>query len=50
MVRMRHDGIEQDIEVAEISVKAYERMGWQVVDDQPKRTAAAAKRDAKGDN
>lgn len=45
MVRMRHDGIEQEIEVAEISVKHYERSGWKVVDDQALAltTTAAAK-------
>ncbi len=32
-VRMRHDGIEQGIEVQEISVKHYKRAGWVVVDD-----------------
>ncbi|MBU8549792.1 hypothetical protein IMX12_13335 [Streptomyces sp. Babs14] len=31
-VRMRHDGVEQEIEVAEISVQTYERSGWKVVD------------------
>ncbi|CAL9302761.1 hypothetical protein [Streptomyces sp. SudanB91_2054] len=31
-VRMRHDGVEQEIEVAEISVTTYERSGWKVVD------------------
>jgi hypothetical protein len=35
MVRMRHDGIEQEIEVLEISVPVYERSGWTVVSDQP---------------
>lgn len=44
-VRMRHDGIEQEIEVPEISVKHYERSGWEVVDDGQalalKKTAAA---------
>ncbi|MFS0697756.1 hypothetical protein [Streptomyces nitrosporeus] len=44
MVRMRHaflpDG--QDIEVADISVAQYERMGWTVVGDrQPPASAAA---------
>ncbi|MFF2009171.1 hypothetical protein ACFVWY_08870 [Streptomyces sp. NPDC058195] len=42
MVRMRHAGVEQEIEVAEISVPQYERSGWQVVDGQPGRTIAAA--------
>ncbi|MEU2764255.1 hypothetical protein [Streptomyces sp. NPDC007094] len=41
MVRMRHDGIEQVIEVAEISVAQYKRMGWQVVGDQPAETTTA---------
>ncbi|NEC76483.1 hypothetical protein [Streptomyces rochei] len=31
-VRMRHEGVEQEIEVAEISVQTYERSGWKVVD------------------
>jgi hypothetical protein len=41
---MRHDGIEQDIEVPEISVKHYERSGWQVVSGltvRPVETATA---------
>ncbi|MFI7394013.1 hypothetical protein [Streptomyces tendae] len=46
-VRMRHDGIEQEIEVLEISVKHHERSGWVVVGDdgQPiaEKTTAAAK-------
>lgn len=41
MVRMRHPNLEQEIEVAEISVTQYKRSGWQVVDGQPERTAAA---------
>jgi hypothetical protein len=40
---MKHDGIEQHIEVAEISVTAYERMGWQVVDPPAEDETAAAK-------
>ncbi|ODA69513.1 hypothetical protein [Streptomyces sp. AVP053U2] len=47
-VRMRHDGIEQEIEVAEISVRQYQRSGWQVVKGrQPgmtKPTVAKARR------
>ncbi|WP_411090791.1 hypothetical protein [Streptomyces sp. 049-1] len=48
-VRMRHAGIEQDIEVAEISVPVYERSGWKVVDDDvqavaPEITKTLAKR------
>ncbi|MDH6226209.1 hypothetical protein [Streptomyces sp. MJP52] len=34
-VRMRHEGVEGEIEVAEISVRQYERSGWEVVDDRP---------------
>ncbi|TQL21969.1 hypothetical protein FBY37_3987 [Streptomyces sp. SLBN-134] len=30
---MRHDGVEQEIEVPEISVTHYERAGWKVVGD-----------------
>ncbi|MFF8034922.1 hypothetical protein [Streptomyces sp. NPDC016626] len=43
-VQMRHDGIEEPIEVPEISVRHYERSGWQVVGDLPvpvEETAAA---------
>ncbi|MFH9816140.1 hypothetical protein [Streptomyces sp. NPDC017230] len=44
---MRHDGIDETIEVAEISVTTYERSGWKVVDgDQApalNETKAAAK-------
>ncbi|MBK3556301.1 hypothetical protein JHN55_07075 [Streptomyces sp. MBT56] len=47
-VRMQHSGLPdgQDIEVAEISVAAYERMGWTVVDNgaAPKTQAAAKSR------
>ncbi|MFG3154227.1 hypothetical protein ACGF7W_19535 [Streptomyces sp. NPDC048219] len=32
---MRHEGVDQEIEVAEISVKQYERSGWQVVSSGP---------------
>ncbi|MDK0520389.1 hypothetical protein [Streptomyces sp. ML-6] len=42
-VRMRRVGVEQEIEVPEISVTHYERSGWQVVDGQPGMTTAAAK-------
>ncbi|WP_281155166.1 hypothetical protein [Streptomyces sp. HYC2] len=42
-VRMSHDGIDQEIEVAEISVPQYERSGWKVVDGQPGKDTAAAK-------
>ncbi|MEU5284122.1 hypothetical protein AB0G97_08895 [Streptomyces sp. NPDC020755] len=36
-VRMKHSGLPdgQDIDVADISVAAYERMGWTVVGDRP---------------
>lgn len=36
-VRMQHSGLPdgQDIHVADISVAAYERMGWTVVGDRP---------------
>ncbi|MFE9363683.1 hypothetical protein ACFYNN_12880 [Streptomyces sp. NPDC006978] len=47
MVRMQHATLPagQDIEVAEISVAAYERMGWTVVGGrQPSKTAAASGR------
>ncbi|MFD5041961.1 hypothetical protein ACFWNI_33465 [Streptomyces sp. NPDC058377] len=42
-VRMRHASLPegQDIEVAEISVPSYQRMGWTVVDRQPSTTAEA---------
>lgn len=51
-VQMRHDGIEQEIEVQEISVHVYERSGWQVIDRQPSDEPAAAKgrRRETGDN
>ncbi|MGX1515006.1 hypothetical protein [Streptomyces collinus] len=53
-VRMRHDGIEQEIEVPEISVEHYKRSGWVVVDDdgQPideKTTTAKRRRRETGD-
>ncbi|MEV7871507.1 hypothetical protein AB0P17_36655 [Streptomyces sp. NPDC088124] len=37
MVRMQHSALPegQDIEVADVSVSAYERMGWTVVGDRP---------------
>ncbi|MEV4974448.1 hypothetical protein [Streptomyces scopuliridis] len=37
MVRMQHSALPtgQDIEVADVSVYAYERMGWTVVGDRP---------------
>ncbi|MFJ1581556.1 hypothetical protein [Streptomyces sp. NPDC088182] len=37
MVRMQHNALPdgQDIEVAAVSVYAYERMGWTVVGDRP---------------
>lgn len=51
---MRHDGVEQEIEVPEISVQHYERSGWQVVSDltvQPVETAAAkGRRRTEGEN
>ncbi len=50
---MRHDGIEQAIEVEEISVPAYERMGWKVAGDQPagsETAAAKGRRRVKGEN
>ncbi|MFF9714823.1 hypothetical protein ACF1DW_04395 [Streptomyces sp. NPDC014603] len=48
---MRHDGIEQDIEVPEISVPVYKRSGWQVVDGPPEKTAAAkGRRRTEGEN
>ena len=48
---MRHDGIEEDIEVPEISVPHYERSGWVVVDGQAgaKKTTTAKRRRAEGD-
>ncbi|MFD5294784.1 hypothetical protein ACFWJU_06210 [Streptomyces mutabilis] len=33
-VQMQHDGIDEVIEVAEISVPTYERSGWRVVGGQ----------------
>lgn len=54
MVRMRHDGIEREIEVPEISVKHYERSGWTVVSGlavRPVETAAAkGRRRTEGEN
>ncbi|MGX1223140.1 hypothetical protein [Streptomyces ambofaciens] len=54
-VRMRHDGIEQEIEVLEISVQHYKRSGWKVVGDdgQPieeKTAAAKGRRRETGEN
>ncbi|MFJ9982567.1 hypothetical protein ACIQUD_00630 [Streptomyces globisporus] len=47
-VRMQHSGLPdgQDITVPDISVAAYERMGWTVVDNDaaPKTTPAASRR------
>ncbi|MEU6010936.1 hypothetical protein [Streptomyces sp. NPDC047453] len=40
---MSHEGIEQEIEVPEVSVPVYERSGWQVVDGQASSNASAAK-------
>lgn len=45
-VRMQHSRLPdgQDIHVADISVPAYERMGWTVVGDRPAtETTAGAK-------
>lgn len=52
MVRMRHDGIEREIEVPEISVKHYERSGWVMVSGQFAKDTAAAKgrRRTEGEN
>ncbi|WP_409469062.1 hypothetical protein [Streptomyces sp. HC307] len=52
---MSHDGIEQEIEVPEISVPVYERSGWKVVDDQAsesgeKTAAAKGRRREAGEN
>ncbi|MFI6347255.1 hypothetical protein [Streptomyces sp. NPDC050560] len=42
MVRMRHDGVEREITVPEVSVRAYERSGWVVVGGRrPAKTKAA---------
>ncbi len=41
-VRMRHDGIENDIEADESQVPVYERSGWVVVTDR--RTALTKSR------
>ncbi|MFE7236088.1 hypothetical protein ACFVAF_36850 [Streptomyces sp. NPDC057596] len=41
-VRMSHDGVEQDIEVPEVSVPVYERSGWKVVDGQPRSSNTSA--------
>lgn len=38
-VQMRHPEVEQDIEVAEVSVKHYERSGWRRVGAQPEGVA-----------
>ncbi|MBQ1096337.1 hypothetical protein KBY55_09595 [Streptomyces sp. b94] len=52
-VRMRHDGIEQEIEVPEISVKHYKRSGWKVVGDNglplAEKTTTAKRRRTEGD-
>lgn len=37
-VRMRHDGVEGEIEVAETAVPTHERSGWVVVGDRPAET------------
>ncbi|MFF1686079.1 hypothetical protein [Streptomyces sp. NPDC058254] len=51
MVRMRHETLpDQDIEVPDISVHAYERMGWTVVEPEAKTTAAQGRRREKGDS
>lgn len=43
-VRMRHPRLKgREIEVAEISVKQYERAGWTVVSGTPGEETAAAK-------
>jgi hypothetical protein len=52
---MRHDAIEREIEVPEISVKHYERSGWKVVSDglpvRSEETAAAkGRRRNEGEN
>ncbi len=43
---MRHDGIEDEIEVPEMSVLVYERSGWKTVSD--KKTARG--RQAQGES
>lgn len=48
-VRMRHDGIEDEIEVPEISVPVYERSGWVVVTDR-KTTALTKSRQSQGES
>lgn len=53
-VRMRHDGIESDIEVPEISMPHYKRSGWVVVSDDgrpidEKTTTAKRRRRETGD-
>ncbi len=40
---MRHNEIERDIQVPDVSVKVYERSGWQVVDRRPGYEPAVAK-------
>lgn len=52
---MSHDGIEQEIEVPEISVPVYERSGWKVVDGRPSEAtettpAAKGRRRSEGEN
>jgi hypothetical protein len=54
-VRMSHDGIEQEIEVPEISVPVYKRSGWKVVSDQSSESteiapAAKGRRRAEGES
>ncbi|MEU3255967.1 hypothetical protein [Streptomyces sp. NPDC006997] len=46
---MKHDGVEQEIEVPEVSVRHHERAGWVVVDGQPHTAAAATGRRREGD-
>ncbi|CAL9665152.1 hypothetical protein SUDANB145_07123 (plasmid) [Streptomyces sp. enrichment culture] len=48
-VRMRHDGIEDEIEVPEISVPVYERSGWVVVTGK-KTSSAATSRQTQGES
>lgn len=42
MVQMRHDGIEQEIDVHDISVPVYKRSGWVVVTGEPEAAEVVA--------
>ncbi|MYS47534.1 hypothetical protein GTY23_41470 [Streptomyces sp. SID5998] len=45
---MTHPGVEQPIEVDEVSVPHYQASGWQVADPQEQKPAAKVRRTQKG--